>query len=867
MQPNIKIFVSTHRPDVYFPDNKYLNPIQVGTTEDKCFDNILHDNEGDNIADKNSSYCELTAQYYAYKNIDADYYGFFHYRRYLNFSERLYPETIKPFICGDVLAKDNSSKFLERYCINEEQIKKVITSYDYIAPTMIDASDGLTIYEQYRDSIDHYISDLDSVLDIIKADYPDIWPYAKEYCEGYSSYLCNMFIMKKEIFKDYSSFLFDVLSKHEAICDMSNYSPIARRVSGYLGERLCGIYLTYLKAKGYKGKELQRVFFQEFRTQEAIAADNAWSSGKVSDKDNDEEEVDLASPVKSSYFDEGYEEWFFNNRVNPDVLREQMAKAFSINPKYSIIVPLYNTPLDFFDDMLESVLNQSYSNYELILINASPDNDELSAHIDDKINNNGSIKLITLERNLGITENTNYGIKEATGDFLCFFDHDDTLEADVLYEYTKALNENPNIDMFYCDEDKLQDGHYCNPFFKPNWNIDYLNAVNYVCHFLTVRKSILDEMELPTSDYDGSQDYHMTYRIGEKARAICHVPKVLYHWRIHSESTAGSVTQKDYTLDSSILSIEKHLERMNINARVRESDICPRRFSVRYDMPDEKVSVIIDYTGNIDGLNRCILSFRRSVRTTNYEIIVVGDAKLLADIAFYIDRLNKIGIDITTIELPGDSNDCAYNVGAKHAKGDYLLFMDCDTELTKGSFEQLIGACTRRDVIAAGPRFLADDVFIDNVGISLSDKGIVKNGQGLNKTDGSSLDRFLCSMDVEAISGKCMAIRKDILERFDGFDNNFSNLYKGIDLSIRCQDKMPGHNIVADPTVEVKVRDHDNALTEKNDSLLIAKWDYIKDINYCSYNLNLDMYKSYDVIKRDEPKEHNSKRKKKYGKN
>ena len=153
MQPNIKIFVSTHRPDVYFPDNKYLNPIQVGTTEDKCFDNILHDNEGDNIADKNSSYCELTAQYYAYKNIDADYYGFFHYRRYLNFSERLYPETIKPFICGDVLAKDNSSKFLERYCINEEQMKKVINNIISNSVKYMDKPEG-TIDIRILDELD-----------------------------------------------------------------------------------------------------------------------------------------------------------------------------------------------------------------------------------------------------------------------------------------------------------------------------------------------------------------------------------------------------------------------------------------------------------------------------------------------------------------------------------------------------------------------------------------------------------------------------------------------------------------------------------------------------------------------------------------
>ena len=845
MHSDIKIFISTHRPDVYFPNNKYFYPIQVGTTKDKCFQNILHDNDGDNIADKNPSYCELTAQYYVYKNVDADYYGFFHYRRYLNFSDTLYPETIKPFICGDVLAKDNTTKYLDRFDINEERMKKVISDYDYIAPTMIDASDGLTIYEQYKESVDHYISDLDSILDIIKSDYPDIWPYAKEYCNGYSSYLCNMFIMKKELFLEYSSFLFDVLKKHEEICDMSNYSPIARRVSGYLGERLCGIYLTYLKAKGYKGKELQRVFFQEFRTSQAIEEENKNTPLKQADKSKN------SVPYKkaiSSYFDENYEHWFKKNRITPESLNRQKNEMFTINPKYSIIVPLYNTPIDFFDDMIDSVLNQSYSNYELILVNASPDNEILSTHINDKVNSNSAIKLITLEKNYGITENTNYGIKEATGDFLCFFDHDDTLEPNVLYEYTKALNDNNDIDMFYCDEDKLQNGHYCNPFFKPDWNIDYLNAVNYVCHFLTIRKSILDTMEYPTSDYDGSQDYHMTYRIGEKARAICHIPKILYHWRIHSESTAGSVSQKDYTLDSSLLSIEKHIERTGIRGKVIESDICPRRFTIRYNMPTEKASIIIDYNGCIDSLNRCILSLRRNVNTINYEIIVVGELDALNEISFYIERMQKIGIDIFTKELPNSSNTCAYNTGAKLAKGTYLLFVDCDVEFVKGTFEQLIGTCTRDDVIAAGPRFLLNDTDIDNVGISISNRGIVKNGLGLNKIDGTSLDRFLCSMDVESISGKCIAIKKELLNKFDGFDSNFSNLYKGIELSIRCFNSLPDCNIVVDPTIEVKVKRRDDLLLDENNALLISKWDYIKDIKHSSYNPNLDMYKTYDVI-------------------
>ncbi len=850
MAPNIKIFISTHRPDVYFPENKFLYPIQVGTTYDKCYPGILHDNERDNIASKNGSYCELTAQYYAYKNLKADYYGFFHYRRYFNFSDTKYPIVIKPFICGDVLASRNDETYLKRYCIDEEHIEKTVTEYDYIAPYKIEASDGRTIYEQYQDSVDHYISDLDTVVDIIKTDYPHIYPYAEKYLSSTESYLCNMFIMKKELFMKYSEFLFDVLEKHEALCDISKYSPVAARVSGYLGERLCGIFLTYLEAKGYKGKELQRVFFQEFRTDEAIEASVASAPSK-SPKD---ETPEIYEKAKSSYFDENYENWFLKNKVSSEELSKQTLMSFSVTPKYSIIVPLYNTPVDFFDDMLESVLSQSYKNFELILVNASKDNENLLSHVNEAASKTERVKHIVLDGNYGITENTNYGINEATGDFLCFLDHDDVLEPDVLYEYTKALNGNPEIDMFYCDEDKLRGDKYCEPFFKPDWNIDYLNAVNYVCHFLTVRKSILDSMELPTSDFDGSQDYHMTYRIGEKARSICHVPRILYHWRIHTGSTAASATQKDYTLDSSILSIQEHLNRTGAPGSVVESDICPRRFKIKYKLPSELISVVIRYDGNVDKLNRCINSIKRTAGDANYEIVIVGPE--LSDITFYIERLEKLGLNVVTVsaENESDYNDF-YSVRFNESNSSYLLFIDSDVEITAGSWTDLVATCIRDDVIAAGPRFLLNETDIDNVGLALCNKGIVKNGLGLNKIDGASLDRFLCSMDVDAISGKCVAIRRDMWNKSSGFDTKFDSLYQGVDLCLMMKQENPTGNVVVDPTVSAITNsptsgDSNSALggSSSEDALLMSKWNFISKIDTSTYNPNLDMYKTYDVI-------------------
>ena len=263
MSEDIKLFVSCHKLDTHIPDNALLQPIQVGAAlAASRMPNLLHDDEGDSISEKNRSYCELTGQYWAWQNTDADYYGFLHYRRYFNFSKTEYPIHHEPFIFGDVTFDRNDDETLQRIDFNEEAMRKVITAHDFIAPEPIEALEKTTVYEQYRDSFGHHIEDLDTVMDNIRLKYPDIWPSAQKYLNQTKVYVCNMFVMRRELFRAYSAFLFDVLSTHEKMRDFSHYSPVARRVSGYLGERICGMYLTYLYDKGYDGIDLQRVYFR-----------------------------------------------------------------------------------------------------------------------------------------------------------------------------------------------------------------------------------------------------------------------------------------------------------------------------------------------------------------------------------------------------------------------------------------------------------------------------------------------------------------------------------------------------------------------------------------------------------------------------
>lgn len=267
-KPSIKIFVSTHKDHVHFPDNELIKPIQVGCAlHGTHFPGMLHDDEGDNISSKNASYCELTAQYWAWKHEDADYFGFMHYRRYFSFSNRHF----KTNYFGDVFEDINDEKTLKKMLFDEEHMRAKIEPYDFVVSEPGSFVDGQTMRQQYDSSWEQKSEDLDCVLDIIRERHPEFTDAAERYLNQTEGYFCNMFIMKREIFRKYSEWLFDILEEHEKRRDISDYDITSYRVSGYLSERLCGIYITRLKEQGYTYTTLQRVLFRHVEAVEHLS--------------------------------------------------------------------------------------------------------------------------------------------------------------------------------------------------------------------------------------------------------------------------------------------------------------------------------------------------------------------------------------------------------------------------------------------------------------------------------------------------------------------------------------------------------------------------------------------------------------------
>lgn len=484
------------------------------------------------------------------------------------------------------------------------------------------------------------------------------------------------------------------------------------------------------------------------------------------------------APIEA-WDDDRYDRMIKRTKTPPVELEAQRVASQSVvNPLlFSIVVPLYQTPVDFFVDMVESVLAQTYPHFELILVNASPDCAELCNSIAQYQEQDPRIKVVALKENFGITENTNFGIAVAQGSFVCFLDHDDWIEPDTLFEYAAAINQQSDIDMLYCDEDvvegRRESWHFFHPMLKPDFSPELLMCKNYLVHLLAVRKSILDALPKPDSEFDGAQDYNLTLRVSEITHNVHHVPRVLYHWRASSTSTATDGSVKPYALRSSSLSVKLHLDRTNANGYVVESGI-PHIHNIWFK-PDcqTKVSIVVTKAdgNNNDSLDMTLEVLSQVNTYENIEIVYVGDI----DESLRKTMPATLVSRTTSIATPaGSSMYARFNAGAHVASGDVLVFLDTGCSFqTPEPIEQIVGLLERPGVGIAAPKVLYADNTVKHFGIGVSQSGITPLYRGFRLDYYSYLCSLRSFQNASAAGYQGLAIRKDLFSRIGGFDETF----------------------------------------------------------------------------------------------
>ncbi len=499
-----------------------------------------------------------------------------------------------------------------------------------------------------------------------------------------------------------------------------------------------------------------------------------------------------------------YQEWIEKNLVTEEELKEQESHIFEYNPLISIVIPLYETDHGFLIQLIDSILNQSYKNLEICFADGSP-TDELKRFMDIKYPNESKIKYKKLKDNIGISENTNEAIEMAEGDFIMFSDHDDVLCLDALYEMVYAINEDREIEAVYTDEDKtnFENSKYFEPHFKPDFNIDLLTSVNYICHIFMVKKELAEKVGYLNGEYNGAQDYDFVFRCCEQAKKIYHVPKILYHWRCHEKSTAANPASKMYAFEAGKHAIEAHYKRMGIDAEVEITKNLGLYRSIMKVKGTPMVSIIIPNKDHTDDLDVCIQSILDKSTYKNYEIIIIENNSELKETFDYYKNIQK-NKKCRVIYWKSDFNYSAINnFGAEESKGDYLILLNNDTEIIAENWiEEMLGYCQREDVGIVGARLYYPDDTIQHAGVILGFGGIAGHAAiGQSRFELGYMARAITVQDMSAVTAACMMIDKKIFDEVGGFDETFKVAFNDVDLCMKVRSK--NYLIVYNPYVEL----------------------------------------------------------------
>ena len=507
---------------------------------------------------------------------------------------------------------------------------------------------------------------------------------------------------------------------------------------------------------------------------------------------------------KESVAEGGYEAWLARHKVDKRTLRRQKHAAFAQKPLISIVIPLYCTPLPYLKELLESVRRQSYENWQLCLADGSPD-DKAKEFIEKHYGREKRIVYRKLEENGGISVNTNEAVALATGEYLMLCDHDDTLEPDALYEIVKAINDT-GADVLYTDEDKVSmDGqHYFDPNFKPDFNLFRLRENNYICHIFVVKKSLTDETGLLRSEFDGAQDFDFILRCCEKAQKITHIPKVLYHWRCHMDSTAADPSSKAYAYEAGRKAVREHYQRLGIDAKVEMTERPGWYRSHVKVQGNPLISVIIPNKDHTDDLELCLFSMTRKSTYRNYEILIVENNSEKEETFEYYKKLPDRYPKARVLTWEKEFNYSAINnFAAKEAKGEYLLFLNNDVEiLTPDWMEEMLQNCQQEDVAAVGAKLYYPDDTIQHAGVVLGLGGIAGHIMcRASREDPGYFGRMISVQEISAVTAACMMVKKSDFDTVGGLDETFQVAFNDIDLCMKF--RAAGKKIIFTPYAEL----------------------------------------------------------------
>lgn len=512
-----------------------------------------------------------------------------------------------------------------------------------------------------------------------------------------------------------------------------------------------------------------------------------------------------------------YKEWYEEHCPTKEELMRQREVEFSVQPLISIVVPTYQTPIPFLKDMIDSVRKQSYEKWELCIADGSlngDENDTKVIRVREELNRysmeDKRIKVVYLEENQGIAENTNQALALATGEYIGLFDHDDMLTPDALYEIVKAINDY-DYDVLYTDEDKIsEDSHdYKKPVFKPDYSPELLCANNYITHFFVAKKSIVDRLGGFRKEYDGSQDYDFIFRCVELAKKVGHVSKVLYHWRMHGGSVAGDPTSKMYAYDAGKKAIQSHYERVSIQANVEHMERLGL-YHTEYKMIKQPLISVIIYGEDDEKKKRCSEWFKRK----DY-----SNLEILASAGINVEEINAL---------------------AEKARGSYLFFVSENLEsVERDALQQMAGVLQIQNVGAVSGKVIGRKHTVEDVGVVFRTNGdLCKANYGIGDCDYGDMFRAKVMSNYSILSLNCFMTHKNTFEELGRFNKHFSLSFAAADYCLKL--RMHGKRCVmqASTVWESKGSMKTGMINDEERERFYEEWQEVLRMGDSYYNSN-----------------------------
>ena len=463
------------------------------------------------------------------------------------------------------------------------------------------------------------------------------------------------------------------------------------------------------------------------------------------------------------------------------------ARFFSYRPKFSVIMPVYNTPARHLVAAIESVRAQCYPFWELCVADDGSADPTIGKILKDYAGQDPRIKLRFLDGRHGIAGASNAALELATGEFVAFLDHDDEFAPWALYEVARALNNDPTLDVIYSDEDKLEaDGRRANPFFKPDFSPETLLSMNYVGHLLVARRALVEGVGRFRLGFDGSQDHDLVLRLTEGTVRVAHIPKVLYHWRKAPGSAAGDVSAKPYAIKAAVRAIEEALQRRGLSGTAEP--VLPGLYRIRWHLKDTPlVSIIIPVRDRVDVLSRCVKSIFEKSTYRNWELLIVNNQSSEAETLRFLDQLSKLP-NVTVLDYNDRFNFSKINnFAVNHARGGVLLFLNNDVEVVTPSWlEELLGYAEQPAIGAVGAKLLLPDGRIQHGGVVLGLSGGADHAfYGLPGDEPGYFGLAAVARNCAAVTAACLMTRRRVFEEVGGFDPSLDVAFNDVDLCLK----------------------------------------------------------------------------------